>query len=39
MLADTAPFGVKSGFSIGFILENGSLASKDQRWKTTSNLR
>jgi len=35
----TAPLGVQSGLSVKFILGNGSLASEDQRWKTTSNLR
>jgi hypothetical protein len=35
----TAPFGVQSGLSIRYIVGNGSLASEDQRWKTTSNLR
>jgi hypothetical protein len=35
----TAPFGVQSGFSVKYILGNGSLESEDQRWKAASNLR
>jgi hypothetical protein len=35
----TAPFGIQSGLSIRYLFGNGSLASEDQRWKTTSNLR
>ena len=35
----TAPFGIQSGLSIKYVFGNGSLASEDQRWKSTSNLR
>ena len=35
----TAPFGVQGGLSVKYVFGNGSLASEDQRWKGTSNLR
>ncbi len=35
----TAPFGVQSGLSLKYIFGNGSLASEDQRWRSTSSLR
>jgi hypothetical protein len=35
----TAPFGVQSGLSLRYLFGNGSLASEDQRWKNTTNLR
>jgi len=35
----TAPFGVQSGLTLRYVFGNGSLATEDQRWKGTSNLR
>lgn len=35
----TAPFGVQTGLQVRYVFGNGSLASEDQRWKGTSNLR
>jgi hypothetical protein len=35
----TAPFGIQAGLTIRYLFGNGSLASEDQRWKNTSNLR
>jgi hypothetical protein len=35
----TAPFSVQSDLSIRYLFGNGSLATEDQRWKNTTNLR
>jgi hypothetical protein len=35
----TSPFGIQSGLSVRYLFGNGSLASEDQRWRNTSNLR